>query len=56
MIHRAKYWIPMFGAILFHFEYGYVHYIDMVNKYPFFVMYHTAFFMICLITVFNLMV
>ena len=54
MIYKFKYWIPILGAIIFHFDYCVVHDINVGEKYPFFAMYHAISLMISFFLVFNI--
>jgi hypothetical protein len=56
MVYRFKYWIPLLGALLFHFDYCIIHNINLTEKYPFFVIYHAMSLITLMTTIFNLMV
>jgi hypothetical protein len=56
MIYKFKYWIPILGAILFHFDYCIVHDINVGEKYPLFSLYHAISLMIFLQITFYLII
>ena len=55
MINKIKYWLPLVGVILFHFDFLVLHNIDMAKKYPLFVIYHLVFTALSFAALFNLL-